>query len=150
MLRTLAQFELSVLHLLRLDYTFPPLETEIARQKKSYDVTASSICSGMEGIDRALLANCQMVNDGGSAEIVHAAWMRMRNWESDIRNVEKSTLTRLETMSPQTAEIVKARLTKLLRATECIQTIRVSGGVLPSEELRHEQIQSLVYPMNDS
>jgi hypothetical protein len=64
-------------------------------------------------LDALLMDGHQVVLDVELAKLVHASWIRLKNWESDIKNVEMRTLELLPDLSAQTAEILRVRFSEL-------------------------------------
>jgi len=90
----------------------------------------------LERLDLLLLDDCKITQHIELTELIHAAWMRLKNWESDIKNDDKRTLELLPEISLQTTEIVRGRMTTLSRAIAEVESkMSVEPGLL--EELRY-------------
>jgi hypothetical protein len=94
----------------------------------------------IELLDSLLTDGCRTTQDAELAGLIHAAWMRLKNWESDIKNEERSTLSRITQLSPPTAAIVEARLIRLKQATERVKDANLTAETIP-EDLRYVVIQ---------
>jgi hypothetical protein len=72
-------------------------------------------------LETVLSDGSPVVTDVKLAGLLNAAWMRLETWESDIRNKEEHTLSRLSSISYPTAEIVRYRLQTVLEAVERVR-----------------------------
>jgi hypothetical protein len=79
---------------------------------------AKSLERNLDRLDELLMDGHQVVLHVELAKLIHASWIRLKNWESDIKNEEKHTLEILPILSAQTAEILRARFDALETAVE--------------------------------
>lgn len=92
----------------------------------------------LERLDSLLQDDCKITQQIELTELIHAAWMRLKNWESDIRNEDKRTLELLPELSSQTTEIVRSRMITLSQAIAEVESKVGSAEVGFLENLRYD------------
>jgi hypothetical protein len=90
----------------------------------------------LEALDSLLTQESHIVQDTELAGLIHAAWIRLKNWETDIKNEEKLTLSKLPQLSSQTAEIVRTRMKTLLQTIQEVKDTSLSAETASSKEFR--------------
>jgi hypothetical protein len=74
-----------------------------------------------ERLNTLILSKSFLVANIKLKGLLYASWMRLQNWNFDIKDNDKGTLTRIEEIAPQTADIVRGRLEAVKRAVEAVE-----------------------------
>jgi hypothetical protein len=85
----------------------------------------------VQRLNALVLSETLLVEDLKLKGLLYAAWMRLMNWKSDIKDEEKATLSKLEGISPQIADIVRGRLISLSGAIQVVESLHsreISGA----------------------
>jgi hypothetical protein len=98
----------------------------------------SLLDSNLRKLDLIVSESGNILDDERLVGLVHAALLRLRNWESDIWNHEKSTIVLLPELSYHTAEIVRARLKKLLEMTTLVEKSCATKEATDPDKLRYD------------
>jgi hypothetical protein len=70
-----------------------------------------------------LLADGSYVTEHGDVTgLIHASWMRLKNWGIDIKNIDRKTLELLPTIDVQTSQIVQRRLLALSKSIVLVES----------------------------
>lgn len=91
----------------------------------------------LELLNHLLTHDFPLMEDIELAGLIHAAWMRLKNWESDIKNEERATLKEILKLSPLTADIVRDRLDSLLQNASFVKDVCSTTASGNPEENRY-------------
>jgi hypothetical protein len=88
----------------------------------------------VQRLNAFVLSEALLVEDPKLKGLLYAAGMKLMNWKSDIKDEEKATLSKLEGISPQIADIVRGRLVSLSGAIQAVESLHSREISAASEE----------------
>jgi hypothetical protein len=88
----------------------------------------------VQRLNAFVLSETLLVEDLKLKGLLYAARMRLMNWKSDTKDEEQATLSKLEGISPQIADIVRGRLVSLSGAIQAVESLHSREISAASEE----------------